>query len=986
VPGYGAPVQLSVLGPVLVDGRAPRGAKERALLARLLVSPGAPVPAETLIEAAWPTDRRDRATRSLHVRLAALRALLDPARPRGNAGRVLVRDPAGYRLAVDHATVDAQRFARLADEAARQPSSEALAVCDEALALWRGEPFADLELVDDAATVEGRRLHAIRDRLRRTRATVLAALGRAEEAAAELAALVAEDPLSEELVAELMTARYSAGRHAEALDAYRELAARLADVGLQPGRQVRDLEAKILHHAEELARPAGAADTPTQRSNVGARVASIVGRDDDLGAVVTVLQAHRIVTLVGPAGVGKTTLAAEAARTLLDHMPGGAWLVELGPLRGADEVLPTVGAALGIRRVGTGGDEGDRDALGILRERLRNARLLVVLDNAEHLVPDLGAVAHDLAAAGDGVRVLVTSRRPLGLAGEAVVPVRPLDAHAAEELFMARAAAARTDWVADAAERDAVSQICRRIDGLPLALELAAARLRALSAAEIAERLERGLGVLGRGGALEVSIEASHALLTADEQELFRRLSVFAGPFRLEDAEQVGGGDGLDRDAVLDLLVALTEHSMVQAEGCSPRRYRMLETLRDHGRARLDEPAEAAAARRHATHFARLAVTTAGEVDRRGAEAVGDPLVPFHWDIDAASRWAVAHSETDLALDLATGLGAFHHLVGTVTLGRQLIDEALCLPGGEPARRIQAMRWQIALLLCELRLPAAAAAIERARELIGRHGSRRERNELRAFEAQLALCQGDLDAAAHANEGVYEQALMNGERLTAAYAAWTRGTVERMRGNPDAAIEHFAAACELVTALVDVCALDNCAAALAEAAAAAGREDEAAAACARTLATAPERPLGERNTFLLHEAALVAVRDGDLERATELARAALTGARRDPVSIGPWHAPAGRGDVALAGGNRLVARVEYEQALALALDVRAEVGPSLPVDARVALSHLRLAQVADGPAAAQEHITRAVKYARACRAPAVVAAAEAAVAPAHAAP
>ena len=141
---------------------------------------------------------------------------------------------------------------------------------------------------------------------------------------------------------------------------------------------------------------------------------------------------------------------------------------------------------------------------------------------------------------------------------------------------MARAAAARTDWVADAAERDAVSQICRRIDGLPLALELAAARLRALSAAEIAERLERGLGVLGRGGALEASIEASHALLTPEEQELFRRLSVFAGAFRLEDAEQVGGGDVLDRDAVLDLLVALTEHSMVQAEGCSPRRYRML--------------------------------------------------------------------------------------------------------------------------------------------------------------------------------------------------------------------------------------------------------------------------------------------------------------------------------------------------------------------------------------------------------------------------
>ena len=481
--------------------------------------------------------------------------------------------------------------------------------------------------------------------------------------------------------------------------------------------------------------------------------------------------------------------------------------------------------------------------------------------------------------------------------------------------------------------------------------------MRALSAAEIAERLgcgadeptctQCGFGVLGRGGALEASIETSHTLLSAEEQELFRRLSVFAGSFGLEDAEAVGGGDGLDRDAVLDLLIALTEHSMVQAEGGSPRRFRMLEALRDHGRARLDERAAEAAARRHATHFARLSLAIASQVDRLGAEAVGDPLVPYHWDIGAASEWAIAHGETDLALDLATGVGAFHHLVGTVTLGRERIDAALALVGGDPTKRIQAMRWQIVLLLCELRLPAVRAAIGAARKLIARHGDGRERNELRSFEAHLALCEGDLDAATRANDGVYEEALGYGGRLTAAYAAYVAGTIERMRGNLAAAIEQFTLACEHVTALVDICALDNLAAALAEAAAAAGREDLAEAACARALATASERPLGERNTYLLHEAALAAARGGDVERARELARAALTGARRDPVSIGPWHAPAARGDVALAAGERDVAQAEYEQALRLALDVRAEVGPSLPVDARVALSHLRLAHVSD---------------------------------------
>ena len=207
--------------------------------------------------------------------------------------------------------------------------------------------------------------------------------------------------------------------------------------------------------------------------------------------------------------------------------------------------------------------------------------------------------------------------------------------------------------------------------------------------------------------------------------------------------------------------------------------------------------------------------------------------------------------------------------------------------------------------------------------------------------------------------------------------------VERMRGNPATAIGHFADACELVAGLLDVCALDNCAAALAEAAAAAGREDEAAAACARTLATAPERPLGERNTFLLHEAALAAARGGDLERAAVLAGAALTGARRDPVRIGPWHAPAARGDVALMAGDLDAARAEHLRALALALDVRADVGPSLPVDARIALSHIRLAWLAE-PGTAHVHLTSAVHYARASRAPAVIAAAEAAAAAAAA--
>jgi tetratricopeptide (TPR) repeat protein len=442
----------------------------------------------------------------------------------------------------------------------------------------------------------------------------------------------------------------------------------------------------------------------------------------------------------------------------------------------------------------------------------------------------------------------------------------------------------------------------------------------------------------------------------------------------------VGGGDGLDPDAVLDLLVALTEHSLVQAEGESPRRYRMLEALCLYGRARLDPVAAEAAARRHATHFAHLGASAAGRVGHAGAEAAGEPLVPYQWDLHAASDWAAARGETDLALELATALGAFHHLVGTVTLGRELIDRALALPGGDPARRIGAMRWQIGLLLCELRLPAAAEAIAAAGEVIRRHGTPGDLDELRGFEAQLALCRGDFEAADRAGEDLYPRLLRRGERYFAAYAMWTRGHVALVRGDPEAAARHFAVVGEHMVEVHDICALDNASAAMADALRAAGREDEAADVCARTLAIAADRPLGERNTYLLHEAALAAAGAGEVRRAAELAGSAMTGARRDPVSIGPWHAPTARGDVAQAAGDRAGARREHEAALALALQVRDEVGPSLPVDARIALSHLRLADLADRPDDAGRHVLLALEHARASGAPAILAAVEGAAA------
>jgi predicted ATPase/DNA-binding SARP family transcriptional activator len=983
-------VEFAVLGPVLVDGRPPRGAIERALLARMLVAPGALVSADELVEAGWPEERRSGATRSLSVRLARLRALLEPEREAGAPPEVLVRDVAGYRLVMAPGSVDAERFCRLAEDAARLPPAAALECCDEALALWRGEPFADLDLVD-AASVEARRLHGVRDQVRHRRALALLETGRPEEAARELEVLVEEDPLREELVRDVMHARYRAGRHAEALGAYRALVGRLAELGLQPGPEVRELEALVLRH--ELPRAPSPPAAVAHPTNVGARVASLVGRDQELAAVSGALEEHRLVTLVGPGGVGKTTLASEIARAVLERFPEGAWIVELAPLRDAAEVGPVAATTLGLRRIGRGPELDDRDALQLVRERLRDARVLIVLDGAEHLLPGLAGVALELAQAGAGVTVLVTSRRPLGLAGEAVVAVGPLavpdedggpsevEACAAGELFVERARAARPGWLLGGPEAKAVVRICRRLDGLPLALELAASRLRALSATAIAERLDEGLAVLGRG-TLDASIEASHALLAPAEQELFRRLSVFEGTFGLEDAERVGGGDGLPSDQVLELLVALTEHSMVQCEGDAPRRYRMLEALRADARARLDEQAAQSAARRHAIHMARLAAESAARVGPEGAEAAGDPLVRWRADMEAAFRYALERGDADLALELGAGFAALYHRFGAVTLAVEYLDRALALDGGAAAKRLAALSWHVPMLLSELRVDDARAALARARELAADHGDPRLIGGLGALEGQLELCGGNLDAAEALLEGQAGELVRRGQRFFAGVAARALGSVAMARGDPVGAMALFSAACDHYAACRDVCTLDGAAADLAEAARSAGRESEAISACEHALGAAPERPLGERNTHLLHEAAVIAARAGDADRAARLAAAAATASRRDSVAIGPWHAPAAAGDLAFLGGELAAARERYCQALALARDVRARAGPSLPASMYLLASELRLAQVAEAEGNHQDalaHVHAALEHARTSRAPAGIGAAESAL-------
>ena len=566
---------------------------------------------------------------------------------------------------------------------------------------------------------------------------------------------------------------------------------------------------------------------------------------------------------------------------------------------------------------------------------------------------------------------------PLGLPAEDA-DLDALDASPAGRLFLERARAARSGWRPEAGDAVAVASICRRLDGLPLALELAAARLRALSATAIAERLDDGLAVLGQG-TLDASIEASHALLSPAEQELFRRLSIFESPFELEDAERVGADADLPAGGILDLLVALTEHSMVQVEGESPRRYRLLEALRADGRARLTGAAREAATHRHAVHFAQLAATAGQLVYTVGTEAAGDPLIPRRADLEAAFEHAIERRETDLALDLATGLEALHHRLGTVALGVAQGARALALPGGSPERRIEALIWHFAQLLCELDLPAMRATLADLMALVDEHGDARAVSGVRVWKASLALCEGDLATAQTELDGLHVATVALGDHFSAGQVACLEGAVAMTRGAIEEAIPRIAAGRDTFAALGDVCALDGATADLAEAEVLCGRVADATVACEHAFSFGLERPLGERNTHLLHETALAAVRAGEVERAAELARAAATAARRDPVRLGRWHAPAAAGDLALASGQPEVARERFEHARGIAERVREEMGPSLPVEARVAVSELRLAQAAGDPAGALDHARAALEHAQASGAPGLIGATGAAV-------
>src|SRR5215469_10854629 len=702
-------VQIGMLGPLEIradDGALLEmpGARIRALLVALALEPGRVVPRARLVDWIWGEQPPSDVANALQALVSRLRRVLPAGTIDGQAG--------GYRLAVEPQDVDAVRFRQLVDQARGGDDLQRARLLRDALELWRGAAMEDVGLQDSAAfeavidQFDGLRLAAMEDLC-----DAEIRLGRGAELVTELTELVALHPVRERLVAALMRALGAAGRGAEALIVYQRAREALADaLGVDPSPELSALHLALLRGELGPQRDRKTQEHEDRKTNLRAELTTFVGRHADVTAVRKLIAEHRLTTLTGPGGSGKTRLAMETARSLLGDLPEGAWLVDVASIGVSGDVAQSALAALGLRDALLGGAP-NADPMDRLIAAIREREMLLILDNCEHVIESAASFAHRVLGECQGLRILATSREPLGITGEALWQVEPLALPAegadlvevassqAVQLLQDRAGAVRKDFAINAHTLSSMARICRALDGIPLAIELAAARLRTMSLDQLANRLDDRFRLLTGGSrtalpqhrTLRAVVDWSWELLNDAERMVLRRVAVFSGGASLDAAEQVCGGNSAERGEVLDLLTALTEKSLLLTEGDGAPRYRMLDTIKEYARDRLAEAGESDLARHaHLAYFTGLA--EAADPHLRRAEQLEwlATLEAEHDNIAVALRGALAAGEAQGAMRLAAATGWYWWLGGHKAEGIELITAAASTPG-EVSDEIRAM-------------------------------------------------------------------------------------------------------------------------------------------------------------------------------------------------------------------------------------------------------------------------------------------------------
>ncbi|MBV8991147.1 MAG: tetratricopeptide repeat protein [Solirubrobacterales bacterium] len=726
-----AVLEVRILGAVEVfdDGRlvAVGGSRQQATLVFLALHPDERVSVQQLIDGIWGERPPGSAVKTVRAYISRLRTALGDG--------AVVADHGGYRLQTTDVRVDALRFAELVRAAHRALADDAALVAeralDEALGLWRGESVGEgAEL--EGLSAEAQQLADAKLVAEELRLDAWLMLGRNDLAIQAAERLVEREPLREGLWERLMLALHAAGRRADALAAFTRARHVLVEqLGLEPGRALSDLQARILR--AELP----AATATREVGNLPAPVTSFVGRDAELAALADIIGQSRLVTLVGVGGAGKTRLAIEAASRWRAERGAPAWFVDLAPLRDPALVVSQVMVAIGAQEApGT-------DPLEVCATQLRPRRTLLLLDNCEHLVDACAELALGLLEACPRLLVLATSRTPLAVTGEAVYTVPPLatpDEHTprwraelstgydAVRLFLERARAARAGDIPADVDLGLVGELCRRLDGLPLAIEFAAARTRSMLLSEIAAGMSNRFALLAptrhagpeRHRTLRAAIDWSHDLLEPDAQVLLRRLSVFDGGFTAE-AATAACAEG-NATPVSEVLHRLLDASLILTEPAGERtRYRLYETVREYAAGRVTDADEHARVQaQHARYYCDLAELAASELFGEREQAWLQRLDAEHDNLRAALRWAATPTGDSAVLArIAIALGSFWRLRGTLDEGAGWLKTALATVTGGSVQQAALRIWLGAIRVRQAKLNEAvellAAGVATAR-------------------------------------------------------------------------------------------------------------------------------------------------------------------------------------------------------------------------------------------------------------------------------